>query len=66
MDSFSDSLHNLEIKGLKREIHDRWLGSSNLLDLNKKPQKTQLGELIFSPLILIICSVVFLEQIIKA
>lgn len=65
IDSFSESLHNLEIKGLKREIHDRWLGSSNLLDFNRKPQKTQLGELIFSPLILIICSVVFWNRSLK-
>jgi signal transduction histidine kinase len=65
IDSFSDSLHNLEIKGLKGEIHDRWLGSSGLLDLKNKPQKIQIGELIFSPLILIICSVVFWNRSLK-
>ncbi len=65
LDSLSESLINLQNKGLKREIHDRWLGSSAAVATEPKLRKGQIGELIFSPLILIVCSVVFWNRSLK-
>lgn len=65
MESFTENMNILETKGLKYEIHDRWLGSAALLEPDKRPQNIQFGELIFSPLILIVCSVVLWNRSLK-
>lgn len=63
--SFTDALLTLKKSGFQQEIHDRWLGSSEMDGGYGKPRRTQIGELIFSPLILAICMVVFWNRSLK-
>ncbi len=65
IENFRVNLLNLKNNGLQREIHDRWLGSAEAKGINEKPRRTQIGELIFSPLILAVCTVVFWNRSLK-
>lgn len=65
IDSFTDSLLALHNNGLQREIHDRWLGSDQSVSNAENPRRMQIGELIFSPLILAVCTFVFWNRSLK-
>ena len=53
------SLNNLKLSGRQKEIQEQWLGKRDHGQISKRDKSVQLGGLIFSPLLLIVCSVFF-------
>lgn len=54
-----ESLDQLNRSGIQREIRERWLGSADMRVTKRAPNNKNIVELIFSPLILIVCTVAF-------
>ena len=59
MTHIRESLKNLRLSGRLREIQEQWLGKPDPLEITKREKSAQLGGMIFSPLLLIVCSVIF-------
>ena len=59
LDSVSNSLNNLQLNGRLKEIQEQWLGKINPSLVSKRDKSVQLGGLVFSPLLLVACSVFF-------
>ncbi|WP_461211272.1 ATP-binding protein [Desulfocurvus sp. DL9XJH121] len=55
----NESLNNLRSSGRLREIREQWLGRPDPVQVSKREKSAKLGGMIFSPLMLIICSVIF-------
>ncbi len=55
----NESLNNLRMSGRLREIREQWLGKPDPLQVSKREKSAQLGGVIFSPLLLLVCSVIF-------
>lgn len=55
----NQSLNNLQLSGRQKEIREHWLGKTEPTIMSKGEKSAQIGGLIFSPLLLVVCTVFF-------
>lgn len=55
----NQSLNSLQLSGRQKEIREHWLGKTEPSSMSKRERSAQIGGLIFSPLLLVICTVFF-------
>lgn len=53
------SLNNLQLSGRQKEIKEQWLGKVDRSEISKRERSVQLGGIIFSPLLLMVCMAFF-------
>ncbi len=65
LERINESLNNLNLSGRQKEIQQQWLGKMDSGQISKREKSVQLGGLIFSPLLLVVCTVFFWNNALK-
>lgn len=65
LDHVRKSLTNLQVTGRQKEIKEQWLGKTDRSEVSKRERSVQLGGIIFSPLLLVVCMVFFWNHSLK-
>lgn len=65
IENINESLNNLMLSGRQKEIQQQWLGKLDTPQISRREKSVQLGGLIFSPLLLIVCTVFFWNSSLK-
>lgn len=65
LELINKSLTNLQLSGRQKEIQEQWLGKFDNQVISRREKSVQLGGLIFSPLLLTVCAVLFWSHSLK-
>ncbi|WP_419176953.1 ATP-binding protein [Desulfosediminicola sp.] len=60
-----ESFTNLELSGRQKEIKEQWLGKMDNSEPSRREKSVQLGGLIFSPLLLVVCMAFYWNHSLK-